>query len=66
MRKLKFEELKTGMKVKDEEGNIGIITLCKDIYSIIVKYATKEGGYGIYCLDPDSKIPIYNPLFTIE
>ena len=54
------------MKVKDEEGNIGIITLCKDIYSIIVKYATKEGGYGIYCLDPDSKVPIYNPLFTVE
>ena len=66
MRKLKFEELKKGMKVKDEDGNVGIITLCKDIHNISVKYTNSEGGYGLYCIDPKCKTPIYDPLYVEE
>lgn len=46
--KLIFEQLKNGMKVKDEFGNIGTIKDCEDIHNIRICFP--KGGYGLFCL----------------
>jgi hypothetical protein len=63
MNRLKFEEIRKGMKVRDSEGNTGTVTLCKDFHNISVKFDNTVGGYGLYCLDPKDKL-YYDPLYS--
>jgi hypothetical protein len=51
MNELKFSDLKTGMRVIDDEENIGIVKKHDDIHNIVVNYESGTGGYGFYCLD---------------
>lgn len=62
MTKLEFSELTVGMRIIDNEGNIGIIIKIKNIQSILVKFETGTGGYGFYCIDPSYKNS-YDPLY---
>lgn len=63
MNKLKFTELKVGMRVKDDDGNIGIIKKCKDIHNVEVNF--EVGGAGIYCLDENDN-DYYDPIYRYE
>ena len=64
--KLEFSELKLEMKVRDDNGNIGIIKKFKDINNVVVKFEkTGGGGYGFYCLDENDK-KYYDPLYKRE
>lgn len=65
-------ELYIGMRVQDDEGNIGTVKECYDIHNIFVKF--DNGGTGLYCLiegcadnirinDEDIAIPYYTPLY---
>jgi len=65
MDQLKFEEIKKGMKVRDNYGNVGVATLRKDLHNITVKFDNNIGGYSIYCIDPTYKIH-YNPLYRVK
>jgi len=65
MVKLEFAELQIGMKVQDNDGNIGTIKKCKDVHNILVKFITGTGGYGFYCLDPECP-QHYDPLYKYE
>jgi len=62
MNRLQFSELKKGMKVIDQDKNIGIVKTYKNIHNIKVKYETGVGGYGIYSIDPQDK-DHYDPLY---
>lgn len=66
MNKLKFSELKVGMKVQDEDGAFGIIKKCEDIHNIVVNYESGTGGWGFYCLDASCDGVYYDPLYNIE
>jgi len=61
MKKIKFEEIKVGMRVFDEEGYSGIVDECNDIHNIFV---TALGFSGLYCLDIQCKD--YSPLYIEE
>ena len=61
-----------GMRVKDNEGNVGSIIDCKDIHNVYVEY--DNGGSGFHCLvegcvekttidDMEIDIPHYDPLY---
>lgn len=52
-KKLKFEDLRVGMKVVDEdpEFSIGTVIECEDIHNVLVEY--ENGGSGLYCLKDD-------------
>lgn len=50
-----------GMRVKDYDGIIGIITECLDLHNIEVDY--DNGGKGLYCIDPDC--PEYDGLLAL-
>ena len=45
---LLYADIQKGMKVIDNDGDIGIVTECKDAHNINVKY--KNGGAGLHCL----------------
>lgn len=62
--KLQFSDLRVGMKVKDNDENIGTILQIKDIHNILVQF-DKNSGYAYYCLDINDK-KYYDPLFTIK
>lgn len=47
-KELKLHEIELNMKVKDDDGDVGIITEIKDSYNISVKY---EKGFGLFCLN---------------
>ena len=65
MAKLEFSELKIGMKVQDNNGNVGIVKKCNDAYNVLVKFITGTGGYGFYCLDAECTRQ-YDPLYKPE
>jgi hypothetical protein len=58
-----FNEVFVGMRVKDDEGNVGTITKCDNIHNISIEYdkttkvnninlkITSTGGYRFICLD---------------
>lgn len=45
---LRYTEIQAGMKVIDDDGDIGTITECNDAHNILVEY--DNGGQGLYCL----------------
>lgn len=66
-------ELYIGMRVQDNEGNIGTVKECDDIHNIFVEF--DNGGTGLHCLiegcadnirinDDDVAIPYYSPLYN--
>jgi len=66
-------ELYIGMRVEDDEGNVGTVKECHDIHNIFVEF--DNGGTGLHCLiegcadnirinDEDVAIPYYTPLYT--
>ena len=61
-----------GMRVQDNEGNVGIVKECEDIHNVLVEY--DNGGSGLHCLvegcadtktinDEQFEIPYYDPLY---
>lgn len=73
MKKIKFEDLKIGMQVQDEDHNIGTIIKCDNIHNIEVEF---ENGYGLHCLvegcydthvydNEEFKINQYFPLYYL-
>ena len=48
---LLYADLKIGMQVMDEDGDIGIIKECFDAHNILVEF--QNGGTGFYCLAPN-------------
>ena len=57
---LLYADVKLQTKVKDTDGNIGIIKgLDADIHNVEVEYL--NGGMGLYCLDIDCDK--YDPLY---
>ena len=52
---LLFNEVSIGLRIKDSDGDIGIIRKCDDICNILVELESGNGGYTFYCLDPSSK-----------
>lgn len=51
MEKLNFNEVETGMRVKDQDGDIGTVTKIDSINNIVVTY--DSGGIGYICLSAD-------------
>ena len=49
--KLSYGDIKIGMQVMDDNGDIGVITECEDQHNILVEYG--NGGKGLYCLVED-------------
>lgn len=47
--RLNFNEIEIGMRVRDHDGDIGIVTQIEDINNIYVKY--DNGGFGYICLE---------------
>jgi preprotein translocase subunit YajC len=45
---LLYADIQKGMKVIDNEGDIGVITECEDAHNVIVEYENE--GKGIHCL----------------
>jgi len=45
---LLYADIQNGMKVVDNDGDIGIVTGCEDAHNIIVEY--ENGGKGLHCL----------------
>lgn len=45
---LLYANIQKGMKVIDNDGDIGIITECEDAHNVIVEYENE--GKGIHCL----------------
>ena len=45
---LVYADIRVGMKVIDNDGDIGIITQCEDPHNVIIRYDNE--GVGIYCL----------------
>lgn len=45
---LLYADIKIGMKVMDDDGDIGIIKECDDAHNVLVEFP--NGGTGIYCL----------------
>lgn len=45
---LLYSDVQKGMKVIDNDGDIGIITQCEDPHNVIIRYDNE--GVGIYCL----------------
>lgn len=67
MEPLKFERLKIGMKVIDNDKNIGTITEIEDIHNVFVEY--DNGGFGCHCFVEgclDNLVPYYDPLFEYK
>lgn len=54
MEALKFEELKAGMLVIDQDGDSGRIVKCDDVCNIEVSY--DDGGNGFICLSANCKL----------
>lgn len=57
---LLYADIKIGMEVMNEYGDIGIITECDDPHNILVEYG--NGGKGLYCLVPnceDNTVNLY-------
>ena len=66
MKKLEFLDLKVGMRVQDDDGDIGIIQNCHNINKIIVKNES-TGSYAFYNLNPINLFKThYNSLYTVE
>jgi hypothetical protein len=64
--------LTIGMRVQNDEGNVGTVEGCEDIHNVYIKY--DHGGYGLYCLvegcieeaivnEHNVEIPHYDPLY---
>jgi len=64
-KELTFNDIKVGLKVLDEQGDIGSVTTIENIHNISVDF-NEFGihGFGIYCLDKNCKD--YSPLFSEE
>ena len=45
---LLYADIQKGMKVIDNDGDIGIVTECEDAHNIMVEY--ENGGKGLHCL----------------
>jgi hypothetical protein len=69
---IEYNDLYKGMKVMDDEGNIGIVKEHDDIHNVLVKF--KNGGSGLHCLvegcfelatmnGEQVKLPSYDPLY---
>jgi hypothetical protein len=65
-------DLVIGMRVQDDDGNIGTVKECEDIHNIFVYY--DNGGSGLHCLVEGCietktingkliEIPQYDPLY---
>ena len=50
--KLKFDDISIGMRVIDDDGEIGKVTEIHNIHDILVEY-DNDGGSGLYCLDDE-------------
>lgn len=48
---LLYADIKIGMKVIDEDGDVGTIKECDDAHNILVEFT--NGGTGLYCLVPN-------------
>lgn len=46
---LKFEDLAVGMKIKDTDGDIGVVKECSDPHNVFIEY--DGGGSALLCLD---------------
>lgn len=61
--KLKFEELKEGMRIEDWWGYPGTIIKCDDIHDVIIKLDDEGTAHfclaGDYCDDNKVSFPIY-------
>lgn len=51
-KELLFADIKVGMKVMDEDGDIGTVKECSDIHNIFVVFDNEESSTGFYCLEP--------------
>lgn len=65
MKELQLSELKKGLKVKDNDGNVGTLIHLLDIRNVVVKFENGTCGYAFYCLDPADK-KHYDPLYKVE
>ena len=61
-----------GMRVMDDEGNVGTVKECEDIHNVFVEY--DNGGSGLHCLIEECietttinsqlvEMPHYDPLY---
>lgn len=48
---LLYADIKIGMRVMDEDGDIGTVKECDDAHNILVEFP--NGGTGLYCLVPN-------------
>lgn len=53
MLQVKHSDLVIGLKVQDNDGNIGKVKDCSDIHNVYVEY--DNGGSEIHCLVEDCK-----------
>ena len=49
--KLLYSDIKIGIKVMDEDGDIGTVKECDDPHNILVEFT--NGGTALYCLVPN-------------
>ena len=58
-----YADIKKGMKVVDNAGDIGIVTECEDAHNVIVQY--ENDGRGIYCLVEDCELFEFESLLYV-
>lgn len=47
--RLSFTDVYVGMKIIDEDGDVGLISECTDPHNVIVEFIN-NGSKGFYCL----------------